>query len=126
MFENHFNSNSINQGKLFESQTNTRILKGKNRVLPLLHNSDLKSSSSTIESFTTSSGINNSKYGDTQVKALNASEKNAMRDSVNSLKSAVKDATNANSDTSTVTKTFFNVDGQSSLKNKNVILNHNF
>ena len=120
MFENHFNSNSINQGKLFESQTNTRIFIGKNRVLPLLHNSDLKSSSSTIESFTTSSGINNSKYGDTQVKALNASEKNAMRDSVNSLKSAVKDATNANSDTSTVTKTFFNVDGQSSLKNKNI------
>lgn len=123
MFENQFNSNSINQGKLFESQTNTRILKGKNRVLSGSHNSILKSSRrTTIEPFTTSSdyGINNASYRDTQVKTLNRSENNMMRDTVNSLNSAVTDARTANSNTSTTAKTFFNVDGQSSLKNKNI------
>lgn len=58
MFENEFNSNSINQGKLFKSQTNTRILKGKNRVLSGSNNNALKSSTRTIEPFTTSSSIN--------------------------------------------------------------------
>jgi hypothetical protein len=123
MFENQFNSNSINQGKLFESQTNTRILKGKNRVLSGSHNSALKSSRrTTIEPFTTSSdsGINDASYRDTQVKAVNRSENNMMRDNVNSLNNAITDARNANSNTSTSAKTFFNVDGKSSLKNKNI------
>jgi hypothetical protein len=122
MFENQFNSNSINQGKLFKSQTNTRILKGRNRVLSGSHSNALNSSTRMIEPFTTSSssGINESRYDDTQVKALNMSEKNAMRDTVNSLKTAVKDSRNANADTSTVAKTFLNVGGQSSLKNKNI------
>lgn len=122
MFENEFNSNSINQGKLFKSQTNTRILKGRNRVLSGSHNNALNSSTRMIESFTTnsSSGINESRYDDTQVKALNMYEKNKMRDNVKSLKSAIKDSKNANTDTSTVAKTFLNVGGQSSLKNKNI------
>jgi len=120
MFENEFNSNSINQGKLFKSQTNTRISKGKNRVLSGTKNNALKSSTTTIEPFTTSSGINDSKYDDTQVNALNIAQKNAMRDTINSVNSASKDAKNASSTTSTIAKTFLNVDGQSSLKNKNI------
>lgn len=120
MFENEFNSNSINQGKLFKSQTNTRILKGKNRVLSGSNNNALKSSTRTIEPFTTSSSINDSKYGDTQVNALNTAQNNAMRDTINSVNSASKDAKNASATTSTIAKTFLNVDGQSSLKNKNI------
>jgi hypothetical protein len=120
MFENEFNSNSINQGKLFKSQTNTRILKGKNRVLSGSNNNALKSSTRTIEPFTTSSSINDSKYGDTQVNALNIAQNNAMRDTINSVNSASKDAKNASATTSTIAKTFLNVDGQSSLKNKNI------
>ena len=120
MFENEFNSNSINQGKLFKSQTNTRISKGKNRVLSGTKNNALKSSTTTIEPFTTSSSINDSKYSDTQVNALNVSQNNAMRDTISSINSAAKDAKNASSTTSTVAKTFLNVDGQSSLKNKNI------
>ncbi len=120
MFENEFNSNSINQGKLFKSQTNTRISKGKNRVLSGTKNNALKSSMTTIEPFTTSSSINDSKYDDTQVNALNIAQNNAMRDTINSVNSASKDAKNASSTTSTIAKTFLNVDGQSSLKNKNI------